>query len=798
LAAPLQHALGVQRSDDGRALNRRRRVGLGGCFSAVVSGSAALLLAILLACGEDSASIPRSFEDWAAHRQQLEETVWADEIKAQQYERTLVALWDALLRADGNAAPGAKAEILAAIDFDTLTIGTPQPVETLDHGIAVFELRPPHSTLTHEDWAELVERFSSAGYRLVQSEWHHARFFPPTHESPARSQVAISLHLTEGSDSRRTIVEGQLEVRWSDRRDDRGNPIPARIEATGLRMLVRSGPTPFEKVLRFELPTRGGRSGVHPVLLYDLNQDGLLDLIMVGAARILWNRGGGRFQRAHLVAQPYQLTETGVIADMNGDSYPDLMSTRARGDLVLYLGDAEGRFPDEPKVTPRFEQPLRGPSSLTVGDIDGDGDLDVWLAQYKPPYRGGQMPSPYYDANDGFPSYLLLNDGQGNFSFGTAAAGLEAKRRRRTYASTLVDLDDDGDLDLLVISDFSGIDLYHNDGHGHFTDANDTLRADRHLFGMSAAFADYDLDGRLDFFVAGMASTTARRLAAMGLGRAELPDMQAMRMRMAFGNRMYLARGDGWEEPDFSAQVARTGWTWGTTAFDFDNDRDPDLFAANGHISGRSVKDFCVSFWCHDIYDGTSESNEGLSLLMGERMKALSSRAESWNGHEKNRLLMNLAGGGFVNVAFLLGVADSFDSRSAVSGDFDLDGRVDLAVVEDEGLKGERLHVYRNRLQTGNHWIGIRLQEEGNGISPVGATATVRTAEQTHVGRVVTGETVMGQHPTTLHFGLGSSTQVESIEVRWMNGMTRIVHDPEVDRYHLIEAAPATPLPSAS
>jgi len=63
----------------------------------------------------------------------------------------------------------------------------------------------------------------------------------------------------------------------------------------------------------------------------------------------------------------------------------------------------------------------------------------------------------------------------------------------------------------------------------------------------------------------------------------------------------------------------------------------------------------------------------------------------------------------------------------------------------------------------------------------------VRTPEQTHVGQIVTGETVLGQHPTTRHFGLGSSTRVESIEVRWPNGMTRIVHDPEIDRYHRIE-----------
>ncbi|MFV1978741.1 MAG: FG-GAP repeat domain-containing protein, partial [Myxococcota bacterium] len=655
MADPIQHALGIEGLADDRAVGRQLCFGLGGCFFAVASVSAALLLATLPGCGEDPAGPPQSLEDWIAHQRHLEETVWADEFISQQYERTLVSLWDRLLHAKRKGGPGAKSEILASIDFESLTIGTLAQSEALDHGIAVFEVRQPHTTLAHDDWVEFVERLSKSGYRLAQSEWHHTRFTPPTDDSPAQSQVAIALHLIQGIDTQRIVIEGELAITWSDRRDYRGNPIPAQIDATALRMLTRSGPVPFERALRFEQPTRDGLSGIHPVLLYDLNEDGLLDVIMVGALRILWNRGEGRFRKAPLIDNPYKLTETGVIADMNGDSHPDLMSTRARGDLVLYLGDAEGRFPDAPKVTPRFEQPLRAPASLTVGDIDGDGDLDVWLAQYKPPYLGGQMPTPYYDANDGYPSYLLLNDGQGNLSPGTAAAGLEAKRFRRTYASTFVDLDDDFDLDLLVISDFSGIDLYHNDGRGHFSDANDTLRADRHLFGMSAALADYDLDGRLDFFVAGMASTTARRLEAMGLGRVDRPEIQKMRMRMAFGNRMYLASDDGWREPDFSDQVARTGWTWGTTAFDFDNDGDPDLFAANGHISGSSTKDFCVNFWCHDIYDGTSAPNEALGLLMGKKMKALYAGAESWDGHQKNQLLMNLKGAGFINVSFLMG-----------------------------------------------------------------------------------------------------------------------------------------------
>jgi hypothetical protein len=59
------------------------------------------------------------------------------------------------------------------------------------------------------------------------------------------------------------------------------------------------------------------------------------------------------------------------------------------------------------------------------------------------------------------------------------------------------------------------------------------------------------------------------------------------------------------------------------------------------------------------------------------------------------------------------------------------------------------------------------------------------------VGRILTGETVLGQHPTTLHFGLGSSTHVDSIEVRWPNGMTRSIQDPAIDRTHRIETSGA-------
>ena len=760
----------------------------------------------LFGCGDSSEPIspaasyadlssrpPESVDEWRQHRSEFDATTWNDEATARHHEQVLVALWDRLLAASGD--PDATLQALSGVEFETLAVGAPRLAETLDHGIERLEFDSPTRQLAPQQWVEQLQGFAHKGYELVQSEWHHARFVPPRDGIPARSFVSIVLHAFNPNLQQRIIVDGELVIGWSGRENEQGYPIPRSIDARQLRIFRRSGDPAFRKIFTFATKRAGEVTRLHPILLHDLDGDAFVDIVSVGGLRVLWNLGKRGFRDAPLVDHLYRLTETAVIADLDGDGNSDLLSTRARGDLVLYRGDERGRFTSEP-LTTEFDEPLLGPSVLTVGDVDGDSDLDVWLGQYKPPYVDGQMPTPYYDANDGHPSYLLINDSHGQFTDATEAAGLAAKRFRRTYTSSLIDLDDDEDLDLAVVSDFSGLDLYVNDGTGRFSDANEMIRGDRHLFGMSASFADFDLDGRLDLFVAGMASTTARRLEALGLGHEERSEMQDMRMRMAFGNRMYLADDAGWHEPDFNTDVARTGWTWGTTAFDFDNDGDPDIFAANGNQSGESTDDYCSNFWTHDIFDASSSPNEPLASLFAETTADVAQGRQSWDGYQKNNLLMNRSGDGFVNIAFLFGVADEFDSRSAVSADIDRDGRVDLLVVEAIENESEKLHIYRNQLETPNHWIGVELREEGSGVSPIGASVLVRTERRTHVGRVVTGDTLMGQHAPTLHFGLGAEDRVESIEVRWQSGAERTLLAPTIDRYHRIlasDAAGATP-----
>jgi hypothetical protein len=630
---------------------------------------------------------------------------------------------------------------------------------------------------------------SKQGYRLVETEWHHSAFEQADKYAPARSTVSMTLHILRDEPSARIAVKGNLKVDWSGKSDAAGNPIPQTITATDVEIWRRNAPAAFEEILAASSDEKHPR--VMPLLVYDLNGDGLSEIVLGGLNRVYWNEGNARFRPEPLVEIEIDMFDAAILADFTGDGHVDLVCVGSDRYPRIFEGAAGGKFPGYSRRCAKSNVEL--PKSFTAGDVDGDGDLDLWIGQYKFPYVEGSMPTPFYDANDGYPATLLINDGKGNFLDNTDAAGLSKKRNRRTFSSSLVDLDDDGDLDLITVNDFCGVDVYSNDGSGKFTDVTDTMLDHRHLFGMGHCFADFNHDGLLDFYAIGMSSTTARRLDQMKLGPADRADINAKRSEMGYGNRLMLAAEENgrrvYRQAAFNDHVARTGWSWGTTAFDFDNDGDKDIFVANGHSSGRSARDYCTRYWCHDVYTGTSEANRELFKLFGDSLSELHRGEISWNGFEHDVLWMNEGGREFHNVAFPLGVAFEFDGRAVASDDLDADGRPDLLVVEYHAKNRRevqyKLHVLRNTLRTDRQWIGVRLADEP-GRSPIGARVTVTYPGGRHIGRVVTGDSFSSQHAAALHFGLGDVQQVDAIEVRWPDGTMRRISRPAIGRYHRV------------
>jgi hypothetical protein len=721
-----------------------------------------------------------------AERARNDRTVWAQEVKAQRYGQYFVTLGDNLRSARD------KYEALESAAFAGLTIPPVEVVHVGRDGRRAAQPLGPALRLDPPQFRRLLAGLKSKGYVLEQSEWHHENFQAPA-GGPARSTVAMELHAANPEGQARYLIRGTLNVEWSSATDGAGNYVPALIAIDDLEILQSVGPPVFRQ--RFSIRV-DDQSPMDDVLVHDLNGDGLSDVVYPSSNLALFNEGDFRFREERFSEDLPQIVLESVLADFTGDGRVDYLcagvtplrftfDTKMR--LFLYAGDGTGRFDGPPRRLGPRDLQFERPDCFAVGDVDNDGDLDLWVAQTMAPYSDERFPAPYYDANDGYASALLLNDGAGNMTDGTIEAGLESKRLRRTSRSSLVDLDQDGDLDLLVVSDFAGVDIHVNDGTGRFTDVTTSLLDDGAAFGQSHVLADFDADGRLDLFVGGVSSATGRRLERMGLGRDDLPMFQTMRPRMNHGNRLFVVSKDGrYRQPLLAGAVARSGWTSGCAALDFDLDGDVDLYVANGNQSGRSVRDYGTTFWCHDIYTAGTGPDPALAQVFADDLKPLAAGRISWSGYEHNHFFVNEGPEGFTDTAWLLGVALEEDCRSVVADDFDLDGRPDLLVVGFDRryrFAKRNVQIYENAWPLSHSWIGVRLRGAA-GVSPVGAKILVTYGGGRQLAAVVTGDSAESQHANLKHFGLGSATGIDSLEVRWPDGRVQRLESPEINRYH--------------
>ncbi|MGZ5426287.1 MAG: FG-GAP repeat domain-containing protein, partial [Thermoanaerobaculia bacterium] len=342
------------------------------------------------------------------------------------------------------------------------------------------------------------------------------------------------------------------------------------------------------------------------VAVLDFDQDGDEDLFVGDGVRsILYqNDGKGHFTnvtvRAGLAASDSSgIAATGVAAgDVDGDGYPDLVVTDAFGPTRLFRNRRDGTFEE---ITASSGIVTEGPTrSAALADVNGDGNLDLFVCGAGDYY--GQMADPPFDANDGRRNTLFLGDGKGHFRDVSAEWGV-AKPTRWSLSCLFADFDGDGRPDLIVTNDFGLKNLYRNVDGKRFEDVTKKLGAEDRAYGMSAAWGDFDGDGRIDLYTTGTYTQWGFLHEYPGLpvplpGRIFRPVVISWMEKMCRGNSLLLQTPNGaFEDATARSGAGRAGWNWSAVAADLDNDGNLDLYATNGMWGDGREHDRELELW---------------------------------------------------------------------------------------------------------------------------------------------------------------------------------------------------------
>ena len=477
------------------------------------------------------------------------------------------------------------------------------------------------------------------------------------------------------------------------------------------------------------------------VAVLDYDNDGWMDIFLVNGST-LSDMKAGKCNPGKLYRNNHNGTFTDVTAksgmnhcgwgfgvavgDYDNDGKEDLYITYLDG-AVLYRNNGDGTFTD---VTSKAGVGNTGSwgTSAAFGDYDNDGYLDLYVANYVD-----------LDLNH------LPEFGQGPFcqyrsiAVSCGPRGLKGARDR----------------------------LYHNNGDGTFTDVTEKLNIDPgSYYGLGVMWLDYDLDGCLDLYVAddstpsmlyhgnckggftevgaeaGVAySGDGREQAGMGIDSADYdndgwPDIAKANFSDDTNNLYHNDHTGEFTDlagPSDFGPVSIPFLGYGVKFFDLDNDGWKDIFIADGHVNPQ-----------------VDEHLFGVTYA------------------ERPLLFHNLKNGKFEEIGKRAGAALSrrYVARGAASADFFNDGQESILVSV---LDAPPL-LLRNRTQPKGHWLRIKTVGVRSNHDGFGARVQVTAGKLTQSADVRANSSFESASDPRLHFGLGPSTQVDSIVVVWPSG----------------------------
>ena len=325
----------------------------------------------------------------------------------------------------------------------------------------------------------------------------------------------------------------------------------------------------------------------------DYDKDGCLDLmIATGTAPLLFKSNcDGSFTDVSVTAGiPVVANSWGVAwGDYDNDGNLDAYVTNGDGALhnPLMRNNGDGTFTDVSATA--FTAPAGSSAGATWGDIDADGDLDLFVANR---FVG--------DLTD----RLYVNNGDGTFTDIAGAAGVAGSSTRKTFSGAWFDYDSDGDQDLWLAVDFGDDVLYQNDGSGFFTNVSAIAGVSEPQHGMGISIGDMNADGCPDVFSSNN-----------GQAPADNPDHgpSALYINNCDGTFTYAS--------DDRGLLNRDVVEWGGNWVDFDNDGDLDLSVVSGGMLSPGepnalYENDCGGDFCslHNVTDAQGAGNGGASF----------------------------------------------------------------------------------------------------------------------------------------------------------------------------------------
>ncbi|MEW4569447.1 FG-GAP-like repeat-containing protein [Tautonia sp. JC769] len=658
--------------------------------------------------------------------------------------------------------------------LDRVAPGQPEVLDRLA-AIAAEEGRPDDSSRYRSERARL-EQDREAYVALLLGD-------DPLSQAAALAETATALGRRFDADAWRSLAEGrpdsvgamssattgdsrtladllpELTSRTSDdsRPTSRSNEvlIPRFEDASasaGLDFRHDNGQVPGRLVLP--------ETGAGGVALLDFDGDGHLDLYAVQAGpfpppaeapnadRLYRNRGNGTFEdvseSSGIASLPGGYGHGVTVGDINNDGHPDLFITRWRS-YALYRNRGDGTFED---IT--GPSGLGGdrdwPTSAAFADLDGDGDLDLYVCHYLRWDEHGD--TTCLDPNDptkyacnpidfpALPDRVYRND-DGRFVEVTRDAGF-AVAPGRGLGVVAADVDDDGRVDLFVANDMTADFLFMNRGDFRFEEVGAVagVAANAHgnyQAGMGTAVGDLDGDARLDLLVTNYyeESTSFFR----NLGGGFFAD-QTSEINLKAPSRHLLG--------------------FGLALLDANLDGRLDLLSANGHV--------------HDGRPSYPWTMPPQLLLGGSDGRLIDPGAAP--GPPFDRLVLG---------------------RGLAVGDLDNDGLPD-AVLQAQNAPLVFLH---NQTEGAGRFLTLKLEGTESNRDAVGAVVTVEAGGRRQVATRFGGGSYQSAGDARLHFGLGDADTVDALEVRWPSGLVERFTSLSPDAGHLLREGTPAPLPLA-